>query len=289
MLTIGLPFYNNEKTLANAIRSVLMQSYNDFELILINDGSTDGSFKIAAEFARTDQRITLINDGQNRGLIYRLNQVIDLAKGDYIARMDADDMMLPAKLQRQMEVILQDNSIDVIDTAAYIINEKDEPAGIRGMVDINSGDKKKVLLKALLFHPTVIAKTSWYRKNKYSSEYFRGEDWELWCRTSSYTRFYRIKEPLFLYREGNVNVKNYMASMKIYRKIIRNYGPGTISKAHLKLEITKSYLKSWLYYFSSFFNLQYLITARRNSRLSSNQTEEVKKIIHKISIFPSLS
>ena len=103
MLTIGLPFFNNDKTLADAVKSILIQSYKDWELILIDDGSTDGSNDIAKKFASIDNRIKLVSDGQNRGLIYRLNQIIDLAKGEYIARMDSDDMMMPGKLAKQME------------------------------------------------------------------------------------------------------------------------------------------------------------------------------------------
>jgi glycosyltransferase involved in cell wall biosynthesis len=285
MLTVGLPFFNSEKTLANAIKSVLIQSFTNWELILIDDGSNDNSLNIAIEFAKKDDRIKLISDGINRGLIFRLNQIIDLAQGEYIARMDSDDMMMKEKLEKQMNILLQNKQIDVIDTAAYIINETDQPVGVRGMDDISPNDKKKVLLQALLFHPTVIAKSSWYKKNKYSEDYFRGEDWELWCRTCGHTNFHRLKEPLYLYREGNINVKNYIASMKIYRKIIKHYGPGTISAARCGAEMLKSYLKSWAYYVSSRFNLQYLLAAARNSKLNDKQVKQIEKMIVEIKAY----
>ena len=99
MLTIGLPFYNNEKTLADAIKSVLVQSYTDWELILTDDGSTDTSLSIANEFAKNDKRIIVISDSINKGLSYRLNQIADMTTTRYLARMDADDMMMPRKLK----------------------------------------------------------------------------------------------------------------------------------------------------------------------------------------------
>ncbi|MEJ7587423.1 MAG: glycosyltransferase family A protein [Ferruginibacter sp.] len=282
MLTVGLPFYNSQKTLSNAIKSILIQSYTNWELVLIDDGSTDNSYNIAAQLAATDSRIKLISDGTNRGLISRLNQVIDLAKGEYIARMDADDMMMPLKLERQMKVLLENERIDVIDTAAYTINEKDEPIGMRGTEEIDTWDKKRVLKKVLLFHPTIIAKTSWYKQNKYSEDFVRSEDFELWCRTFDNTVFYRINQPFFLYREGNVNVKNYIQSMKTFRKILRRYGPGVLSKSEFATEILKSYLKSGVYVFFALFKSQYILSSKRNMKLNDGQVSEVNEVIRQI-------
>lgn len=285
MLTIGLPFFNNEKTLANAIKSILIQSYQDWELVLVDDGSTDNSYTIASKFAETDSRIKLVSDGMNRGLIYRLNQIIDMAKGEYIARMDSDDMMMPGKLARQMEVLLGDITIDVIDTAAYIINEKGEPTGMRGMADLDSWDKKKTLKKVLLFHPTVIAKTSWYRKNKYHKDFVRSEDFELWCRTFDDTTFSRVYEPLFIYREGRVNIKNYIKSGQSYRRILSKHANGVLSFTEIKIEVLKSYFKSTIYRSFSWFNMQHFLSAKRNTPLNWKEKHELRGIIDKISQF----
>lgn len=164
MITIGLPFYNNQDTLEDAIKSILNQTYTNWELILANDGSTDGSLQIAKKMAALDPRIKITGDNINRKISYRLNQICDMAQGEYLVRMDSDDMMMPDRIEKQMNVLLEDTTIDVIDTAAYIINEKSEPIGIRGMDDITGWTKKDVLTKGLMFHPTVIAKTAWYKK-----------------------------------------------------------------------------------------------------------------------------
>lgn len=262
-----------------------MQSYTDWELILIDDGSTDNSNAIAKKFAQADSRVKLISDGVNRGLISRLNQVIDLAQGEYIARMDSDDMMMPDKIARQMEVLYADKNIDVIDTAAYIINEKGEPTGMRGMGDLGSWNKKKTLKEVLLFHPTVIAKASWYRANKYHEDFVRSEDFELWCRTFDTTVFARVYEPLFIYREGRVNIDNYTKSNQSYRKILRKHGAGVLTPVEITIAIIKSHFKTQLYHSFSLLNMQHLLTAKRNSKLSKEKKDQLRNIIDKINRF----
>ena len=102
LISIGIPFYNAEKYLKFAIQSVIAQSYQNWELILVDDGSSDNSLEIAQDFALKDARIRVICDGKNRKLPYRLNQLILESKGDFIARMDADDIMHPDRLLIQL-------------------------------------------------------------------------------------------------------------------------------------------------------------------------------------------
>jgi len=111
LVTIGLPFYNAENTLPLAIKSTLAQTFSSWRLLLVDDGSTDRSLAIAKEFAEHDFRIEVLTDGKNRGLIYRLNQLIDLADTKYIARMDADDIMLPERLAKQFHFLEKNRDI----------------------------------------------------------------------------------------------------------------------------------------------------------------------------------
>lgn len=278
-ITIGIPFYNNERTLDLAVKSVINQTFRDWELLLIDDGSTDNSIKIAQNLVNLDSRICLICDGTNKGLVNRLNQIIDLASGDFIARMDADDVMLPKRLEKQLVIFSENPKIDVVATAAYTIDENDNPIGIRDIISIDLKNKKDILKKSLLIHPSILVKKEWYRSNKYNKKYIRAEDFELWCRTFTYTNFYRITEPLLLYREGNTNVKNYITSMTTLRLIYRNYSKGLLSNSELAFEICKTYFKSFLYKLLGFFNLQYLLTSRRNNSLSKEQINNVQNFI----------
>ena len=92
LVSIGMPVRNNKATLAIALQSIMVQTYKDWELFLIDDGSIDGSQAIEERFAEADKRIKLIMDGRSQGLPERLNQAIDLSGGEYFARMDGDDV-----------------------------------------------------------------------------------------------------------------------------------------------------------------------------------------------------
>lgn len=281
-ITVGIPFYNNEKTLELAIKSVIAQTFKDWELFLIDDGSTDNSVRIAQMSANSDNRIILISDGTNRGLIYRLNQIIDIANGDFIARMDADDVMLPERLDKQWTIFMNNPKIDIVATAAYTIDENDNPIGVRDTAAIDLKNKKEILKKSLLIHPSILVKKKWYKSNKYDHKFIRAEDFELWCRTLAHTNFYRISEPLLLYREGNVNIKNYVLSMKTLRMIYKKYYKGLLSKNELAVELFKSHLKVILYRFMGIFGLQYLLTSQRNISLTKHQINYINNIILKL-------
>ena len=100
LVSIGLPFFNAGRMLTAALQSIFAQSLEDWELILLDDGSSDKSLHLAASIQ--DLRVRLFSDGRNRGLSYRLNQSALLARGKYLARMDADDVMHPDRLRRQI-------------------------------------------------------------------------------------------------------------------------------------------------------------------------------------------
>lgn len=285
-ITVGLAFYNVEKTVASAVKSVLMQTYHNFEVIIIDDGSTDHSFEVVQELAKADKRITLIRGEKNMGVGPRLNQITDLAKGEYIVRMDADDMMLPERIEKQMEVLLADKTIDLVDCAAYIINELGEPVGRRKNNDISNLTLRKVLKsRTVFFHPTIIAKTSWFKKNRYNDDYKRGPDFELWCRTFGSTRYSRIEEPLFLYREGKVSIRNYEISSVSFRRTLTTYAKGNLSTFEIQKEMAFSHLRTFLYRVFGFFGLQHLLTATRNLPLRKDEKEKISRYIIQIETF----
>lgn len=281
IVTIGLPFFNNEKTLLLAIKSVVNQTYKEWKLILINDGSTDGSLEIAQRVAEKDNRIILINDPINRGLIFRLNQLIDLANTVYLARMDADDMMLSNRIGEQIQYLRENPEVDLVDTAMYSIDENNNPVGRRGMEELKK-QPRHILKHSHLNHATIIGKTEWFKNNKYDKDFLRAEDYELWCRTSSFSNFSRISIPLYIVREGSVSIKNYRLSMLTLRKIFNKYGYTVLSRRELWVEIQKTYLKEAIYSLAGFLKLQHFLTQRRNVSLSIIQIEEVKKAIVEI-------
>ncbi len=282
IITIGLPFYNNERTLALAIESVLDQTFNNWRLLLINDGSTDTSGLIASKYASKDSRIHFINDSVNKGLIFRLNQIIKLSDTEYLARMDADDIMFPNRIEKQLEILINNKNIDVVSSGAVIINNNDEITGMRDCYKITNFNYRDLFHKSFIIHPTVIFKSSWISTYLYSEYYYRAEDLELWCRSFHNLNLFRIPEPLLFYREGDVNINNYVSSMKTKNKILNIYASKSMSSYHLLTHNLFNYLKILLYKIFGFFNLQYILTKFRNKKISSYENIKFSKYIIKL-------
>jgi len=279
LVSIGLPFYNNETTLELAIKSVFAQTYTNWELILVDDGSIDRSTEIANRI--TDKRVKLITDNTNKGLIYRLNQIALLAHGKYLARMDADDLMQPTRIEKQVRFLLNNPDVDLVDTGAYSISEKGFPKGKRGLNKINT-DESYVLKHAMLLHASVVGKTTWFIKNRYDADYTRAEDYELWCRTFKTSSFGRVREPLYIVREGKINVGNYLKSSQTIRKIVKKYGPDSLSFYDLNKTLFILRTKETLYRLFSLANMHDLLVNSRNNTLSEGEQNEVLKIINDI-------
>lgn len=279
LVTIGLPFYNNETTIKLAIQSVFAQTYTNWELIAIDDGSKDSSAAIFREIS--DPRVKLISDGKNLGLIARLNQLATLGSGEYLARMDADDLMTPDRIEKQMRLLLASPDTDLVDTGTYSINENGNPSGKRGLNDINY-DPRYVLKHAMLLHASIVGKRKWFLDNPYDKDYLRAEDYELWCRTFRFSKFERVKEPLYIVREGRVNVRNYAKSSATIRKILRQYGPGILTKTEINLELLKSHLKVGAYKLFSVFNQHDYLSRKRNISLTPAEVSQVKQILQNI-------
>ena len=114
MISIGIPFYNAEAYLEDAIKSVLAQTFQEWELILVDDGSSDGSLDIAKKYEQLDSRIRVISDGLNKKLPTRLNEIIKEAKFNLIARMDADDLMDIERLEKQYAFLSANPEYDLL-------------------------------------------------------------------------------------------------------------------------------------------------------------------------------
>lgn len=282
LVTIGIPVYNNASTIRQAIRSVLNQTYKNFELIIINDGSTDSSFEIISEI--TDSRIIFIHDLANKGLIARLNQISLLAQGNLIARMDGDDVMFPTRIEQQVQFFIQNPSTDVLDTTIISIDNHNKICGIRNNFEI-SGSPIDFLKNCMISHPAVMYRKEWISKYKYDSDYYRAEDYELWIRSYANTVFKRLCEPLMFLREGNVSLKNYLATGRTNRLIFRRYGIDMIGKSRTNILIFNSYIKCIVYYLFSTARIQFILTGMRNKTLSKKNSFDYQSILNKISNF----
>jgi len=279
LVTIGIPFYNNETTILDTVRSVFAQTYQNWELFLINDGSTDRS--IEKVYRIKDRRVNIIDDGKHRGLVYRLNQITGLANGELIARMDGDDLMLPKRVEMQVKLIMSDRTIDVVDTAAYTMDEKSTPVGKRGLEPIGK-EENAPLKRMLLLHGSILGRKDWFARHPYNPDYIRAEDYELLCRTYRHSRFERVPEYLYVIREGNVNIANYLKSKETLRKILRVYGRDNLAPLEYYKRIVDTHLKSLVYRLAGSMQLQGKLSARRNIPLSEEEKAFVAHMIEMI-------
>jgi glycosyltransferase involved in cell wall biosynthesis len=278
-ITIGLTFYNNESTLTDAIRSIFAQTFDDWELIIIDDHSSDDSLKIAQSVK--DSRVKIYSDTARRGFVHQLNRLTRLASGKYYARMDADDLMHPERLFQQINYLKTHPDIDLIDTSMYSMNQQCQAVGIR-YVDPSNMGPDRVLKKGLLHHATVMGHIEWFRMNPYDSGYIRAEDYELWCRTCKASRFGRIREPLYFVREGRVNLNNYLLSGQTVRRIIKKYGPSLVGRKETAKLLAKSYAKNLAYRLFALFNAHEMLVDMRNRKLGNDEKTIADSIIKNI-------
>ena len=178
VVSVVMSVFNGERYLADAIESILAQTFRDFEFIIIDDGSTDRSLAILKKFAQRDGRIRLISR-ENCGLTASLNEGIAVARGVWIARMDADDISLPDRLEKQMAWVQQ--------TGADVCGGWVKLTGTwfhRVWRYYSSSDaiKLKLLFGSAFAHPAVMLRSSVAKANPYSEKAHYVEDYELWTR-----------------------------------------------------------------------------------------------------------
>jgi glycosyltransferase involved in cell wall biosynthesis len=276
-VTIGVPFLNARRFLATAVRSVFAQTHQDWELVLVDDGSSDGSLDVVR--CLDDPRVRLVRDGGHRGLCARLNQIAAMARGDYLARMDADDVMHPERIERQLALLGADPGVDLVDTATVTVDDDLTPLGVRGDRPLDCRPEA-VLRDGLLIHPTVTGRAEWFRRHPYDGAFVRAEDRELWIRTCATTRFARLEEPLFFYREGPAgNLGNYLRTERTVRAILRRYGPPLVGTRRTRLLVMRSRLKSMAYRVGTGLGLQGRLLSRRNRRLEPAEMREASRIL----------
>lgn len=276
-VSIGIPFRNARRVLAAAVRSVFAQTHHDWELLLIDDGSTDGSIEVVRHL--DDPRVRLVADGSHRGLCARLNQIAAMARGTYLARMDADDVMHPERIERQLALLRTDPTVDLVDTATFTVDDDLTPLGIRGDRPLDPRPEA-VLRDGLLIHPTVMGRVEWFRRHPYDPIFVRAEDRELWMRTCATTSFARLCQPLFFYREGLAgSLENYLRSERTVRDILRRYGPPVVGVRRTRLLVMRSRLKAMAYRLGTGLGLQGRLISRRNRRLGAAEAREGSRIL----------
>ena len=277
-VTVGISFLNNEKTLPTAIRSVCAQTLEDWELILLDDGSSDRSLEIARSVR--DVRVRVLSDGMNLGHPARMNQINKLASGEYVARMDGDDIMHPERLARQTAFLDENPDCDVVGSPIYIIDSATSITGIRSTEPVDASPRN-TLRRGILVQGTAMGRTKWWRRHPYNESSRRAEENDLWCRTCADTRFGKLPIPLYYCRENAKDaltyLRDYLQSGRTLRRIYLKYGPVLVGPRESAALILASFAKCGAYTVVTALGLQRALVARRSARLNHEQRAEANR------------
>jgi glycosyltransferase involved in cell wall biosynthesis len=255
-VSVILPVYNGSAYLSESIKSVLNQSHANFELIIVDDGSTDESPEIIKKYADEDKRIKNIRNKKNLGIQKSLNKGIKLSKGTYIARIDDDDLWCDKnKLEKQVEFLNNNLECGVIGTAMILIDSEGKELGKIVYKESDNDIRNNLLLASQLAHPSVVIRKKaldelgFYREDK---KYRHTEDYELWLRLGTKYKLANLADYCIKYRINpkGLSLKNEfrqrLAGLGVTLEYRKKY-PGAIKAIVMKiitLPVSRSLLDS---------------------------------------------
>jgi glycosyltransferase involved in cell wall biosynthesis len=233
-ISIIMAAYNEALEIGGAIESILVQTFTDWELIVIDDGSTDTTVDVIRRYAEKDSRIRLFCNETNLELSRSLNKGIGLARADMIARADADDINLPERLAKQYAYMQAHEDIDVLGTGVYLLDEAGDRVNSYSLPLTHAELKALPFLKIQFFHPSVMIRRRFFdTAGLYDPDYPNAEDKEIWLRGLSRGCYYaNLPEPLVEYSTGGY-VKSWRSILRHARSLLR------ISR---ELEIERGYI-----------------------------------------------
>lgn len=239
-ISVLMPLYNAENYVKESVKSILDQTFKDFELIVIDDCSKDGSFQIVSDMSKTDSRLKIYRNETNLGVVSTRNKLIELSVGKYIAMLDSDDVAFPERLKTQYEFMENNQDIAVCGTNAVIINESGKKTGVWK----HETDPEKLEIE-LFFHYPFVSSSLMIRKNSlpekhYDPDYPVAEDYELVSRIALNFDLANINIPFVKYRLNcsglSQNNRELMRLKSI--EIIENYA------SYLGVELNKADAKN---------------------------------------------
>lgn len=198
LVSVLMPIYNSEVYIVAAVQSILQQTYSNFELLLLDDGSTDNSLALVQ--AISDSRIRIITDGKNLRQPQRYNQGVALAHGKYIAIMHADDIALPERLDWQVKALEQKPEYDLVGSLAYVTygeRSSNRKIGVMGMGEYL---RLYTLFNCPFLHPTLLFRKEVLEQHPYRLDYTTAEDYELWARILAQHQAVNLPIPLLRVR-----------------------------------------------------------------------------------------
>ena len=224
-VSVIMAVYNAEKTLEDAVNSILNQTYQNFEFIICDDASTDGSYALLEKLATKDERIILIQNEKNSRLSFSLNHCLQHATGEYVARMDADDMSTPERFERQVAYLNEHPEMVVVGTAMQRFSEK----GLADiMCNVEYPDRFTLRYDVPFYHATIMMRKSAYDAlggYTVSKRTMRGQDYDMWFRFYALGfEGYNLQEPLYLVREDKAAIRRRTFKVRWYTYKTTKFG-----------------------------------------------------------------
>jgi len=247
LVSVVMAVYNGQPYVKEAAQSILVQTFEDFEFIIINDGSTDGSKEVLEQFAAQANRVRLVHQ-ENRGLTASLNRGLNMARGKYVARMDADDISHPERFDRQVDFLESNPEIGVLGTQ---IKRVDADGNLHGewILPTDPGVVGwHTLFSTCLCHPTVMMRRSLLDDlNGYAEWAKQAQDYELWTRAVRETRLANLPDTLHQLRrhENSVTAKKRDQQLRVCRK-----AAATLHEALLGEKVKEDfvYFLAWMHH-----------------------------------------
>ena len=227
-ISVIMSAYNSEKYIEKAIESILDQSFADFEFIIVDDASKDNTLDIIESYQKSDQRIKLLRNKNNLGLTKSLNKALNESQNNYIARMDADDISHPERLETQINYLKDNPEIDILGTSAYNINEQGDILKGRTVPLSCSDIKNTILLANPVIHSSVIMKKSSLNSiDNYNETFKKVQDYELWFRSLANDLiienlpdkllYYRVNDEYFNRKSLKYRMTEFKVRLKGYK------------------------------------------------------------------------
>jgi glycosyltransferase involved in cell wall biosynthesis len=277
-----MPVYNGEKFVDEAIRSILCQSYLNFEFLIINDGSTDKTEDIVLSYQ--DKRIRYVKNEKNIRLIATLNKGLDLSRGKYIARMDADDISLPNRLEKQVSFLERNLSVGLLGTWVKTIGQPKE-SEVR-FKQGNEAIRLELLFHNYFHHPTVMIRANVLRENKLKyPSVLHAEDYAFWLEIAKYTQLEILPEILVFYRTHEENISKIHEDVQanqtdlLRKKQLDNYG---IRYTETELSLYFKLLSHNTDFSESEFGLLISFLKTFSYRIHDIKTSTLKAMFHKL-------
>lgn len=246
LVSIIIPCYNAAKYLNECLDSMVSQTYRNLEIITLDDGSVDDTFEMLSQWQRKDDRIRVVRNPVNLKLIETLNKGIEMSQGVYIARMDADDIAMPTRIEEQVRIMENRKEIGIVGT---FIDPFDEQGGKGKLVApvTHSRIRAYSLIASPFFHPSVLIRKSLLDEYclRYEKEYYRAEDHAFWINILEHTKGINLNQPLLKYRilmtsETRMAEKNHVERQAILQKVYKL----ALTKINLQLNEDEMFLYS---------------------------------------------